>query len=193
MSYNSAVYLGKTGLKSMQERGRVQVGKIADLTIFDAEKVAPRASYKVGENGLPPVGIPYVVVSGKIVVKNSKVQNVNAGQPIRFPVEDKGRFEPVTVNGWMGQHTLNVPAGPSIDTTNPPKALEDAAEGATAPQKGASSAPAKKTKASLPSDSGNKTVGIAASWFGDSVGPHLTGVACCSLHDLLRTQGGAAK
>jgi N-acyl-D-aspartate/D-glutamate deacylase len=74
----------------MQDRGHVQVGKVADLTIFDAEKVAPRATYKVGENGLPPVGIPYVVVNGTIAVKNSVVQDVQAGQPIRFPVEEKG-------------------------------------------------------------------------------------------------------
>ncbi|NJN05397.1 MAG: aminoacylase, partial [Rhodobacteraceae bacterium] len=128
LSYNSAMYLGKTGLKAMQERGRVQVGKVADLTIFDPEKVAPRASYKVGENGLPPVGIPYVVVGGKIVVRDSKVQNVNAGQPIRFPIEDKGRFEPVSVNGWYGEHTINVPTLPSPDTTDAPAALRNAAQ-----------------------------------------------------------------
>jgi N-acyl-D-aspartate/D-glutamate deacylase len=40
----------------------VQVGKIADLTLFDPKTVAPRATYKAGENGLPPVGIPYVIV-----------------------------------------------------------------------------------------------------------------------------------
>lgn len=127
LSYNSAKYLGDTGLKAMQERGRVQVGKIADLTIFDAEKVTPGATYKAGENALPPKGIPYVVVGGKIVVKDSLVQNVNAGQPIRFPLEDKGRFEPVSVNGWYGEHTINVPAFPTIDTTVEPAELHGAA------------------------------------------------------------------
>jgi hypothetical protein len=117
LSYNSAMYLGKTGLKDMHVRGRVQVGMVADLTLFDAEKVAPRATYKVGENGLPPVGIPYVVVNGKIVVKNSVVQDVKAGQPIRFPVEDKGRFEEVTINGWLGEHTINVPPSADVDIT----------------------------------------------------------------------------
>jgi hypothetical protein len=125
LSYNSAMYLGKTGLKDMQVRGRVQVGMVADLTIFDAEKVAPRATYKVGENGLPPVGIPYVVVNGKIVVKNSVVQDVLAGLPIRFPVEEKGRFEEVTVNGWLGEHTIDAPPAPHAETTgNPVLGLE---------------------------------------------------------------------
>ncbi|NJO03930.1 MAG: aminoacylase, partial [Bacteroidia bacterium] len=97
------------------------------LTIFDAEKVAPRATYKVGENGLPPVGIPYVVVNGKIVVKNSVVEDIKAGQPIRFPVEEKGRFEEVTVNGWLGKHTINVSPGQNIDMTCNP-VLESAEE-----------------------------------------------------------------
>ena len=90
--------------------------------------VAARATYKAGENALPPIGIPYVVVAGKIVVKGSEVQNVNAGQPIRFPVEDKGRFEPVSVNGWYGEHTINVPALPSHETTDAPAALQQAAQ-----------------------------------------------------------------
>ena len=128
LSYNSAKYLGDTGLKAMQERGRVQVGKVADLTLFDADKVSPRATYKAGQNGLPPVGMPYVVVGGKIVVKNSVVQDVKAGQAIRFPVEDKGRFEPVSVNGWYGEHTINVPALPPHETMDEPAALRHSAQ-----------------------------------------------------------------
>lgn len=120
LSYNSAMYLGKTGLKDMEVRGRVQVGMVADLTIFDAEKVAPRATYKVGENGLPPVGIPYVLVNGKMVVKNSVVQDVLPGQPIRFPIEEKGRFEEVTVNGWLGEHTIDAPPTPHAEMTGNP-------------------------------------------------------------------------
>lgn len=126
LSYTSAKHLGDTGLKAMQERGRVQVGKVADLTIFDPVNVAPRATYKSSENGLPPVGIPYVVIGGKLAVKDSVIQDIRAGQPIRFPVEDKGRFEPVTVNGWMGEHTINVPALPPHDITDAPAPLEKA-------------------------------------------------------------------
>lgn len=103
----------------MDERGRMQVGMVADITIFDPENVEPRSTYKVGENGLPPVGIPYVIVNGTIVVRNSKVEEVFPGQPIRFPIEAKGRFEPVDVNGWTGKHTINVPPVIHAEEDNP--------------------------------------------------------------------------
>ena len=65
-SYWVAKHLGDTGLKSMQERGRLQVGKIADITIFDADKITDNSGFKVGEHGIPTTGIPYVVVNGTI-------------------------------------------------------------------------------------------------------------------------------
>ena len=87
LSYWSAKHLGDTGLKSMQMRGRIQEGKVADITIFDPKKVADRADYLPGKNGLPPVGIPYVLVNGVVTVKNGKlVPDAYAGQPIRYPV-----------------------------------------------------------------------------------------------------------
>jgi N-acyl-D-amino-acid deacylase len=119
LTYLSAKYLGATGLKAMDERGRMQVGMVADITIFDPENVEPRSTFKVGENGLPPVGIPYVIVNGTIVVRNSKVEEVFPGQPIRFPVEAQGRFEPVDVNGWTGKHTINVPPVIHAEEDNP--------------------------------------------------------------------------
>lgn len=70
-SYNSARPLGKMGLKAMQERGRMQEGMVADITIFDAEKVTDHSTYAKGT--LPSNGIPYVIVNGAIVVKDSEV------------------------------------------------------------------------------------------------------------------------
>ncbi len=88
LSYWSAKHLGDTGLKSMQVRGRLQEGVVADITIFDPKTVKDNAGYKMGTNGLPPSGIPYVLVNGVITVKNSKlVPDAYAGQPIRFPVK----------------------------------------------------------------------------------------------------------
>ena len=116
-SYWSAKHLGDMGLVAMQERGRVQVGKIADLTLFDPKTVKANASYKTGENGLPPTGIPYVIVHGTVVVENGQVLPARPGQPIRFPVEEKGRFEPVTVNKWLGEHSINVPDMHQVDDT----------------------------------------------------------------------------
>lgn len=107
LSYWSAKHLGDAGLESMKERGRVQVGKVADLTLFDPKTVTDNATYKAGENGLPSTGIPYVIVNGKIVVKDSSVLPVKAGQPIRYPVEEKGRFLPITENKWIKEHTIH--------------------------------------------------------------------------------------
>ena len=118
LSYWTAKHLGETGLEAMKVRGRVQVGMVADLTIFDPVNVAPRASYKLGENGLSPVGIPYVIVNGTIVVKDSKVQDVKPGQSIRFPVEAKGRFKPVGLNEWIGNYTIiSLPCECGLDDT----------------------------------------------------------------------------
>jgi len=105
LSYWNARHLGDMGLVAMQERGRVQVGKIADLTLFDPATVGPRATYKSGENGLPSAGIPWVIVNGTVVVRDSVVQPVKPGQPIRFPVSAEGRFERVEWSKWLDDNT----------------------------------------------------------------------------------------
>ena len=96
--FNWARPLGDMGLKAMQERGRMQKGMVADVTVFDPEKVTDHATYEKGT--LPSTGIPYVIVNGTIVVKDSKVlKGVNPGQPIRFE-PTKSRFEPLTIENW---------------------------------------------------------------------------------------------
>jgi N-acyl-D-glutamate deacylase len=97
-SYNSAKPLGKMGLKAMQERGRMQEGMVADITIFDPETVTDNATYAKGT--IPSTGIPYVIVNGTIVVKDSEVlKGVNPGQPIRYEPE-KRRFQPLVLENW---------------------------------------------------------------------------------------------
>jgi N-acyl-D-amino-acid deacylase len=108
LSYWSALHLGDTGLQDMKDRGRVQVGKIADLTLIDPEKVTDRSTMKRGEQGLPSTGLPYVIVNGTIVVKNNEVLRVKPGKPIRFPVEAKGRFKPASVTEWLATYTIPV-------------------------------------------------------------------------------------
>lgn len=109
LSYWNAKHLGDTGLEAMKERGRVQVGKIADLTLFDPQTVKANSTYKLGENGLPPTGIPYVIVHGTIVVREGEVLTVRPGQPVRFPIEASGRFDSVSVNKWFDENSINVP------------------------------------------------------------------------------------
>ncbi len=101
LSYWSAYHLGKTGLKSMQVRGRMQQGMVADIVVFNPETVAEGSSYKAGENGLPLVGLPHVIVNGKFVKKDNKATGAMAGVPIRFPVEDKPRFVEATQEQWQ--------------------------------------------------------------------------------------------
>ncbi|GAA5185924.1 amidohydrolase family protein [Ferrimonas gelatinilytica] len=101
MSYWPAKHLGDTGLKAMQARGRLQEGKVADITIFNPETVKDNATYTKGEQGLPTSGIPYVIVSGVEVVSQGEFNlDAKPGKPIRFPVEAEGRFEPISVEGW---------------------------------------------------------------------------------------------
>ncbi|RLA42831.1 MAG: aminoacylase, partial [Gammaproteobacteria bacterium] len=107
LSYWPAKHIGDTGLKALQVRGRMQEGMVADIAIFDPENVTENATYKSGENGLASTGIPYVLVNGTIVVKDSKVlKDVNPGQAIRFPAEKKGRFVPVSGKSWLKTYTI---------------------------------------------------------------------------------------
>ena len=86
----------------MQVRGRMQEGMVADVTVFDADTITDNATYVLGENGLPSTGIPYVLVSGVIMVMDSEVQDGRfPGQPIRYPVEDQGRFVPLERESYL--------------------------------------------------------------------------------------------
>jgi N-acyl-D-amino-acid deacylase len=89
----------------------MQQGMVADITIFDPEKVTDNATYKMGEQGKPTTGIPYVIVNGQMVVKDSEFRKAwSAGRPIRFPVEAKGRFVPISIEEWTNNFAI-----PTID------------------------------------------------------------------------------
>jgi len=96
LSYWPAYHLGETGLEQMKVRGRLQEGMVADIVIFDVDSVAEGSTYKAGENGLPPIGLPHVMVNGVFVKRDDKATDQFPGQPIRYPVEDEGRHVPVT-------------------------------------------------------------------------------------------------
>jgi N-acyl-D-glutamate deacylase len=101
LSYWPAYHLGKTGLEQMQVRGRLQEGKAADIVVFDPATVAEGSSYKAGQNGLPPIGLPHVIVNGHFVKRDNEATGVMAGQPIRYPVEPKGRHLRATTEQWL--------------------------------------------------------------------------------------------
>jgi hypothetical protein len=84
MSYSYAKYLQDNGVSQMANKGRIKVGADADITIFNPDTVKQNATPANG--GLPSTGIPYVIVNGTIVVKESKVlKGVYPGKAIRLP------------------------------------------------------------------------------------------------------------
>lgn len=81
----SARMLCRTGVQQMCVRGKIQPGMIADIVVFDPKTVRGNSDYTSGKNGLPTMGIPFVVVAGQVVVSESTVDlSGKAGQPIRF-------------------------------------------------------------------------------------------------------------
>ncbi len=87
MTYMPAKFMQDNGIPQMAHKGRLQVGADADIIVFDPATVKQVATPANG--GLPSTGIPYVVVNGTIVVKDSKVlKDVFPGKPIRLPVQN---------------------------------------------------------------------------------------------------------
>lgn len=63
------------------DRGRVAAGKAADLVIFDAARVADRATYENPHQY--PAGIAHVFVNGVAVVRNGEHTGATAGRVLR--------------------------------------------------------------------------------------------------------------
>lgn len=94
MSYLHAKYFEElAGIAQFRTKGRLQEGADADIVVFDPDKVTDNSSYRPGEGSLPSTGIPYVLVNGVTVVRESRVQPVYPGKPIRFPVQVKGKLD----------------------------------------------------------------------------------------------------
>ena len=65
------------------DRGLVKVGFRADLTLFDPDTVAARATFENPNEY--SVGIPYVVVNGVLVVDDGRITDARPGQALRGP------------------------------------------------------------------------------------------------------------
>jgi N-acyl-D-glutamate deacylase len=98
MSYLHAKYFDELGgISQFRTKGRVQVGTDADIVVFNPDTVTDNSTYEPGMGALPSTGIPYVLVNGVVVVKDSVVQKVFPGKPIRFPVQEKGRLDQISI------------------------------------------------------------------------------------------------
>ena len=162
-SYWAAKHLGDAGIEAMQVRGRMQEGMVADIVVFDPETVTDNADYKAGTNGLPSTGIPYVLVNGTIMVKDSKVQSgIYPGQAIRYPVEHRGRFVQLSKESYL-EKLLGTPV--------PEEVLD----------RGAGEAP----EQSKPQQSSSRSDGAdpsATAWFGASPGSDIAEQIFCPIH-----------
>jgi N-acyl-D-glutamate deacylase len=107
LSYWSAEHLGDAGLESMKVRGRMQERMVADVVVFDPDRVAEGSSYKAGEQGLPPIGLPHVIVNGQFVKRDGQATGAMAGVPIRYPIENEARWVPATTEQWLNEFTID--------------------------------------------------------------------------------------
>ena len=72
---------------AMRKKGRVAVGADADITVFDPETVADRATF--AEPAVPSAGIPHVLVDGVFVVRDGElVEGPMPGRGIRAAAVD---------------------------------------------------------------------------------------------------------
>ncbi len=69
-------------LLNLTDRGLLREGLYADITIFDADRIANRATY--GNPQVSPVGIKHVLVNGKPAVQDGQLTENLAGKPLRF-------------------------------------------------------------------------------------------------------------
>jgi len=101
MTLEEAVYrlTGKTALMhDITDRGFIAAGKIADITIFDPDTIAPKPREPVAD--LPgggvqvkrdAIGIDYVVVNGTVLLDGGQMTDALPGQIVRGPLYQGAR------------------------------------------------------------------------------------------------------
>jgi N-acyl-D-amino-acid deacylase len=67
----------------LEDRGRIAPGMKADLVAFDPATVEDRSSVK--DPTAAPVGIPFVIVNGSVVVDEGRVTGARPGRALRAP------------------------------------------------------------------------------------------------------------
>jgi hypothetical protein len=102
----------------------MQEGMVADIVMFDPKTVTDNATYEKGT--LPSTGIPHAIVNGIIVMKDSvPLERFEAGQPIRFEVQEKGRFTPLSKEIWEEKYYGQINDGSAMAASplTPPAAF----------------------------------------------------------------------
>jgi N-acyl-D-amino-acid deacylase len=65
------------------DRGQVREGFVADVTLFDPARIAETNSFESPKSY--PVGIPYVLVNGTLVIDGGEHTGARPGRPLRGP------------------------------------------------------------------------------------------------------------
>ena len=65
----------------LTNKGRLNVGADADITIFDPEKMQDKATFD--KPNLAPEGIEYVLIGGEIALEKGEIRNNTCGKAIR--------------------------------------------------------------------------------------------------------------
>jgi N-acyl-D-amino-acid deacylase len=73
---------------NLADRGLIKVGWAADITVFDPATVADRATFTQPHQY--PVGIPYVIVNGQVVLDHGRHTGALPGQVLRGPGYRRG-------------------------------------------------------------------------------------------------------
>ena len=67
---------------NLANKGHLGVGADADVTIFDYDRIQDRATFQ--EPALPPEGIEYVFIGGRMALQNGQILNHSLGHSIRI-------------------------------------------------------------------------------------------------------------
>ncbi|HYE81744.1 MAG TPA: hypothetical protein VEG39_06195 [Clostridia bacterium] len=66
----------------IQDIGELSAGKTADVTIFDFNEINGFEDYN--NSTLPPIGIRYVILEGRIAVRDGKPYIENYGRVVKY-------------------------------------------------------------------------------------------------------------
>ena len=69
------------GYVGLKRRGLLKAGMAADITVFDPEAIAPRATYQ--DPVQLSVGVRHVVIDGMVALENGVQTDVRAGRFLR--------------------------------------------------------------------------------------------------------------
>ena len=87
------------GTPAARNKGRIQVGKDADVVVFDLANFTPRADYPAEKNLLTSRGVKHLLVNGQFVIRDAKLDpSARPGRPLRAPVADS--VKPLEVQTW---------------------------------------------------------------------------------------------